>query len=136
MSYEIPLFDLTFLSSGDMSSNQFVAVQASTTNAVDGCTVVATRGGQAIGVYQNNSTQSEAGKVRVHGVTKMIAGDSSGMANAITVGAGVVASSKGYAVPSTANGQFLVGIALEGLSTGSTGIISVLLTPGALSTST
>lgn len=134
MSYEIPLFDVTLLSSGDMSSKQFTAVAASTTNAVDGCVATATRGGAVTGIYQNNSTTAEAGKVRVHGVSKVIAGDSSGMANAITVGGTVVASSKGYAVPSTGAGQHLIGIALEGLSTGSTGIISVLLTPGAIST--
>lgn len=135
MSWSQDLGSFSLLSSGDMSSNQYRAVKASTANAIDGAVVLAVRGaGPITGVWQDNSTQTEAGKVRYAGITKMQAGDSSAMANAITVGAGVVASSVGNAVPSTAAGQHLIGIALEGLSTGSTGIIAVQQTPGAIST--
>src|SRR3990167_4608544 len=133
MAYQVPGVIVSLLSSGDMSTHQYKAVQASTTNAVDGCIVTATRGGKVTGVYQNNSTSQEAGAVQLTGVSKVVAGDSSAMANAITAGLGVVASSVGAAVPSTAAGQFLIGIALEPLTTGSTGIIAVLLTPGAIS---
>ena len=133
MSYSIPGTMITLLSSGDMSTHQYKAVQASTTNAVDGCTVVATRGGKVTGVYQNNSTQAEAGSVMVDGVTKMIAGDSSAGA-AISVGDFVVASSVGAAVASTNTTLAVIGIALEGLAASSTGIISVLLRQGATST--
>ena len=97
-------------------------------------TLVAVRGAKMTGVYQHNSTAQEAGSVMVTGVTKMAAGDSSAMDNAITAGLRVVASSIGQAVPSTVAGQHVVGIALEPLTTGSTGIIAVLLTPGAIST--
>lgn len=134
MSYSMPGLLLTLLSSGDMSSNQYKAVQASTTNAVDGAVVTATRGGKVTGVYQNNSTQAEAGAVMASGVSKVLMGDSSAMANAIAVGDKVVASSVGQAVPSTGAGQHLIGIALEPAATGSTGMISVLLAIGAIST--
>ena len=135
MSYSQQGQIFSLLSSGDMSSNQYRAVKASTANDVEGCVLLAVRGaGPITGVFLDNSTQSEAGKVQYSGITKMQAGDSSAMANAIAVGAGVVASSVGNAVPSTAAGQHLIGIALEGLSTGSTGIIAVLQTPGAIST--
>ena len=116
MSYSIPGVVFTLLSSGDMSSAQHHAVQASTTNSVDGAIITATRGG------------------KVTGIAKVVAGDSSAMANGITAGLPVVASSVGRAVPSTAAGQWLIGIALEPLSTGSTGIIAVALAIGAIST--
>ena len=134
MAFEIPGFDFSLQSSGDMSSHQYKAVQASTTNVAGGATVVATRGGAVTGVLQENATQATPQRVRVTGVTKLQAGDSSAMENAITEGGKVVASSVGQAVPSTGAGQHLLGIALEGLSTGSTGIIPVLLTIGAIST--
>ena len=134
MSFSIPGVTYSRLSSGDMSSAQYHAVQASTTNDAEGCIITATRGGKVTGVYQNNSTASEAGQVMLTGITKVVAGDSSAMDNGITVGLPVVASSKGRAVPSTAAGQYLIGIALEPLSTGSTGIIAVALAIGAIST--
>lgn len=134
MASDIPLLDLTLLSSGDMSSNQYKAVQASTTNAVDGCIVVATRGAAITGVYQDNSTQSEAGRVRALGVTKIAAGDSSAMENGIKPGSWLQASSVGHAVPSTDTRNAPIGIALDALSTGSTGIIRMLVIPGATST--
>lgn len=134
MATENPGRTFTLLSSGDMSANQFKLVQASTTNAIDGAIVVATRGGAHVGVYQDNSTQSEAGRIMFTGITKMVAGDSSAMENAISPGDRVVASSVGAAVPSTGAGQHLAGVSLDPLTTGSTGIISVLLTVGAIST--
>lgn len=135
MAWENGLQDLgQFESSGDMSSYQYHAVVASTANGADQVTVVATRGGNVSGVWQHNSTQQTSGAMRVYGVTKMAAGDSSGMENAITVGSKVVASSAGQAVPSTEAGQHVIGIAYGTLSTGSTGIIPVMLTLGAIST--
>lgn len=134
MATENPGRTHTLLSSGDMSGNQFKAVQASTTNAVDGAIVVATRGAAPTGIYQDNSTQSEAGRVMFTGISKMQAGDSSAMENAIAPNDRVVASSAGAAVPSTGAGQHLLGISLDALSTGSTGVISVLLTIGSIST--
>lgn len=134
MAWENGLMDLgQIASSGDMTGNQYKAVALSTANGEMGAAVVATRGGPVHGVWQDNSTVATAGAIRVHGVSKILAGDSSGMENAITLGTKLVASSQGHAVPSTAAGQQLIGIAYGSLSTGSTGIIPVLLTLGAIS---
>lgn len=134
MAYEMRGLDLSLVSSGDMSSNQYKAVNASTTNVDDGGVLTATRGGALTGIFQDDSTAATHGAVRVSGVSKVCAGDSSAMETAITLGSRVVASSQGQAVPSTAAGQHMLGISLGYLSTGSTGIIPVLLTIGAIST--
>lgn len=134
MATENVLFDITLVSSGDMSLKQYRAVIASSANAAGGCTVVATRGGAVHGVYQDNSTTSVAGRVRVYGVSKVAAGDSSAMDTAITQGAFLCASSVGQAVPSSANTSHVFACALESLSTGSTGIIKAIVFPSRLST--
>ena len=135
MSFSIPGVVYTRHSSGDMSAHQYKAVVASTANGEEGCTVVATRGAKLTGIWGNNSTAQEAGPVQLTGIAKVAAGDSSGMDTAITQGSFVVCSSKGAAVPSTgAANQYFIGVALESLSTGSTGIIAVALTIGGLST--
>ena len=134
MANEIPGLTLTRKSTGDMSSYQYRAVAASTTVVADGCALVATRGGSVLGVFLHNSTAATFGAIQVSGVAKLQAGDSSAMANAITEGLFVVASSIGQAVPSTAAGQYAIGKALTPLGTGSTGIIDVLLTIGAITT--
>ena len=134
MAFEIPGTKYTRLSSGDMSAHQYKAVLDSTTNADEGTAVVATRGGRLSGIWQQNSTATEAGEVMLTGISKVAAGDSSGMDTAITQGSNVVCSSKGAAVPSTGAGQYLIGQAKESLSTGSTGIIAVALAIGAIST--
>lgn len=133
MATENPGQTLTLLSSGDMSSHQFTAVQASTTNAIDGCTIFTARGAAPTGVYQDNSTTAEGGRVMFTGITKMAAGDSSAMETAIAPNTRVIASSVGAAVPSTgATAQHFIGISLDALSTGSTGVISVMLTIGSM----
>lgn len=131
MSNDMTLFDITLGSSGDETSNQYKAVIASSAVAAGGLAVVAARGGRFTGVLQDKSTAADtASRVRVAGITKMIAGDSSGMETAITEGLPVIASSVGHAVPSTAATDAKIGTALEPLATGSTGIISVLLGVG------
>lgn len=135
MAWENGLMTLGQLeSSGDMSSNQYKAVQFSTTNGDNGAIVTAARGGAVHGIWQGNSTTATALGVMVLGVSKVVAGDSSAMENAISYGTRLVASSQGAAVPSTGAGQHLIGISLGTLSTGSTGIIPALLTIGAIST--
>lgn len=134
MAHEHGILDWSLKSSGDMSSNQYRAVQFSTTNAEDGAVLVAARGARVDGVWQDNSTETTFGKVRLLGVSKVAAGDSSAMENAISLGTSLIASSNGHAVPSTAANLPLIGKSLGTLSTGSTGVISVFLTPGARST--
>ena len=128
MTTDLRLFDITLNSSGDESSNQYKGVIASSAVAAGGLAVVATHGGKFIGVLQDKSTASGiASLVRVAGITKMQAGASSGHEIEITEGLLLVCSSKGDGVPSTSAGEAIVGMALEQLSTGSTGIIKVLL---------
>ena len=128
MTTDLRLFDITLNSSGDESSNQYKAVNASSAVAAGGLAVVATHGGTLIGVLQDKSTASGiASLVRVAGITKMQAGASSGHEIEITEGLLLVCSSNGDGVPSSEAGEAIVGMALEQLSTGSTGIIKVLL---------
>lgn len=135
MSFEIPGIDLSLQSSGGRSGDQYKAVFATSSAGSSGYAVVAAIGNKLIGVLQENSTEITPQRVRVSGVSKVAAGDSSGMETAITQGLAVVASSKGQAVPISSQGQSLIGYALESLSTGSTGIIAVLLAVGAKSSS-
>lgn len=135
MAWENQLLVLGQLeSSGDVSDDQYKAVQFSTTNGDNGMILTATRGGTVDGVLQGNSTTATSLGVMVYGVSKVVAGDSSAMENAISFGTRLVASSQGHAVPSTGAGQHLIGISLGTLSTGSTGIIPVLLAIGSIST--
>lgn len=131
---DINVLDITLRSSGDMSDAQYKAVAASTTNDAFGCTLVAVRGGRAVGVFQDNSSVEAPGRVRVAGVSRMQAGDSSGMETAITLGTLLSVSSQGCAVPSTDTRNSHIGVSLGTLSTGSTGIIDVLLNISATST--
>jgi len=131
---EIPGLKYTLKSSGDMSADQYTAVVASSANVAGGCTIVAAIGAKVSGVWTGDSTAAEQGAVQHSGVAKLQAGGSSGMDTAITEGTIVVASSVGYAVPSSGAGQHQIGQALDPLSTGSTGIIRVLLNIGAITT--
>ena len=129
MTTDPRLFDITFDASGDNTDNQYKGVFAtSSVNASGEVAVVATHGGTFIGVLQDKSTASGiASLVRVAGITKMQAGASSGMEIEITEGLPLGCSSKGDAVPSSSTGNAVIGMALEQLTTGSTGIIKVLL---------
>lgn len=131
MTTDLRLFDITLNASGDNTSNQFKAVVASSATVAGGSSVVSARGGRFTGVLQDKSTAAGiASSIRVLGITKMAAGDSSAMETAITEGLPVMCSSVGQAVPSTAATDAKIGTALESLTTGSTGIIKVLLGVG------
>jgi len=135
MAYEIPLLIDSKRSTGDMSSYQYRAVALSTAAGYDdGVALVAARGAAVHGVWLDNSTASDHGRLMLEGVAKLAAGDSSGTETAISPGDIVVASSVGQAVASTAADLHAIGIAQEALSTGSTGWIAVHLTIGALTT--
>jgi len=132
MAYEQPLFDITGYSSGDMSSNQYKLVLASTTNAADGVVLgPSSAGGKITGVWQGDSTASEYGKVRVLGVSKVQV--STGSA-AITRGSHLTGSTAAHGTvmvsTSTTGSQFIVGQALAAHASGSSGVIPVLLMPG------
>ena len=131
MANDLMLFDISLDATGDNTSNQYKAVIATSSDVSGEMAVVAARGGRFTGVLQDKSTAAGiSSRVRVAGITKMLAGDSSAMENAITEGSPVMVSSVGQAVPSTAATDAKIGTSLDPLATGSTGIIRVLLGVG------
>lgn len=120
MAYEIGGFEVgTLVAAADLSTKQhfFVKVDSNGKVALAGANEL------AIGVLQNDPKTDEAATVRVHGITKVVAG---------------AAISKGDRVGSDANGKarggvivgLTLGIALEAASA-DLDVIAVLLTnPG------
>jgi hypothetical protein len=131
MAYEEALRCLTLLSSGSHASDQYKIMAASTANGGE-FTLQTTKGGLAVGVLQDNSTAACGCKIGFAGVTKVAAGNSTGAA--ISVGATLIASTLGVAVPSTGTNDFVVCQALEALSSGSTGVIAAQFVMSYLST--
>lgn len=135
---------ITLDSSGDLSSSQYFLTTMSTASADTAgpqtfgrTSIVATRGAFVLGSIQDNSTATGfSTKVAVLGVSKVAAGDTSAMENAITFGTPLISSSVGRAVPSTANiGDYVFGRSLAVLATGATATITVLLTHQGMSSS-
>ena len=127
MAFDGPGFDFTLPANADLSTEQYHLVDFTT----DGKLRVATaRGQRCHGVVQDKSTASgNASKFRFGGMSKVAAGDSSAMDNAIVFGTPLISSSVGQAVPTTDGlGDFIIGFAFGNLSTGSTGIIPAMLT--------
>ena len=124
--------DISLNSSGDMSSFQYRCVVASTTNKNQGCILNVLKGTKITGVYQDNSTAAEFGKVRVLGISKIQAGSSSGseVSGGILEGAKIMCSTVGQAIEAAGNSSEKgIGIALESMATDSTGIIAALIIP-------
>ena len=121
-----PGFDWTLPASGDLSSDQYKLMDASTAGQLR---VATARGQRVEGVGLSKSTAAGIShKYRFFGITKVAAGDSSAMENAIQFGTPLISSSKGQAVPSTDNiGDFVIGHALEDLSSDSTGTITAMI---------
>lgn len=134
MAYEAILQNVTLESDTDLSASQYRLMSVTTAGRV---LRVATRGAAAIGVLQEKTTETgQSQKIAVYGVSKVAAGDSSGMENAINYGTPLIASSVGRAVPTTLNiGDRVIGLALGSLSTGATGIIPMLITHQGMSSS-
>ena len=121
MAYEIPLFDITRKSSGDMSSHQYKLVTFSTTNDAEGCILgPATAGGRSHGVWQGDSTAAEVAISTASGTIV----NGSPLTGSTTTGLGYV-----QLATSTGGTQQIVGVALEAIANGSTGVISALLMP-------
>lgn len=135
-----PVLEISLLSSGGSTTDQYKAVFATSSASAGGYAVVGTRGKRATGVLQENSTEATRQRVMVLGVTKVAAGDSSSAPVAIAEGALVLASSKGQAVASTstgdASGDWALGYALDALAAASTGIIRMMVFPFPLTSST
>lgn len=110
--------DWTFIADGDLSAAQFTAVKLSGDLKVAAATADTH---VAIGILQDKPTDGKAGLVRLHGISKAVAGG--------TVAAGdmLVATTGGKLVASTTGGKRVVGRALTGGSDGD--IITVLVQP-------
>lgn len=134
MATQVTGLQATLLSSGRAATDQFKTIHASSSVADGGFGVVAVRGSKLTGILQDNTTEAVSMNYMWTGIAKVAAGDSSAMPSAITQGLPVVASSAGQAVPSTGAGQHLIGHALDSLAVGSTGVISVQLAIGAITT--
>ena len=136
MAFEKLTLTDSLLSSGGSTGDLYKIVVATSSNQSGGYAVVAVRGAQWTGILQGNSTEQVAQTIGYTGISRVAAGASSGMDTAITEGSIVISSTVGQVVPATSAGvAFPVGYALETLTTGSTGVIAVLLTPGARTTS-
>lgn len=129
MASSIPGLTVSAKSSGDMSSNQYNLVRFSTTNSAKGCILApSSAGGFAHGVWLQNSTAAEYGPVQVSGVAKVQVSSAS---NAISEGSWLTGSTAatGSVVASTSTGGTFhsIGYALEAVSSGSTGLVTVML---------
>ena len=132
MAYDVPGLTITAKSSGDMSSGQYHLVNLSTTNSADGCILgPSSAGGFVVGVWLGNSTAAEHGAIQVSGVAKVQLSTSH---NAISYGQFLCGSTItiGRAITSTSTGatQYTIGRALATVTSGSSGIIPVLLERG------
>ena len=125
MSYEIPLFSLTFIADEDMSGMQYRFVEFNATGKVEGVT---DDGDRVIGVYQDNdaSADGDAMRVMILGVSKVECGGTVTVADQVQAEGDATPANAGRALLA-ASSDFSAGIAL---ATGGTGdIIPVLLIP-------
>lgn len=118
MSWGQQLDTVTFPASGDLSGSQYCIGQLTTagqlkvgTTMERGLTVVMT------GVLQDKTTgATQSATIALRGISKVVAGDSSGAPTAITYGLPVVCSSNGHAVGSSAVALHIAGFALANLA--------------------
>lgn len=139
MPFEIPVLDLPHLSAAaDLSAKQFFIVKRTGVDAIN----VAGAGEQCYGVLQDNPVLNDEGRVRVYGVTKVVAGgviaegdpiasDAAGKAKAAVKGSTNTADAGVAADPVV--GSYVLGIALESAAADGD-VISMLITHAGLLT--
>lgn len=115
MAYDIPILDVTFPASGDLSGSQYRCASLSTALQVQ---VMTSFLDTFLGVIQDKTTAAGlSAKVRVAGITKVVAGGTSGLEMAI-LGGHTLVSTGGAVIPSSSGaGNRIVGQALANLST-------------------
>jgi hypothetical protein len=123
MAYtESPLF-LTLPSSGTLATHQYKLVDVSTAGQTE---VVITDVAPGIGINHGNTTGTGIGvPVQFAGVSPLYCGNST--TAAINPGDLLTASTGGMAIPAAGTSVFIIGEALESLTSGSSGIIAVKL---------
>lgn len=127
MAWEFPILvlgDRTATANYSSATSQFIVVK-STSNTT--FTKQTTKGGAVLGVLQDTPSSGQAGAIMHYGVSKVRCLTTSH--TAIAVMAKLCASTKGGVIPSTGGvSQYVLGRALEALSSNSTGIITMLIT--------
>lgn len=106
MSFEIPGFTFTLVSSADYTSDQYTAVKVDTSGQAVQCN----NAEDCIGVLQNKPNTGQAATVMVNGVTIMEIGT-----GGLTAGDSVGLDDEGAAVTAAAS-DAVIGIALETVS--------------------
>ncbi len=105
MSYEEALKTISIEASGDLSSDQYKFMEVDANGQI---ALVGTLGGESIGVLQDKPAAIDrVGSVGIDGVTKVIA------SAAIAAGADIVSTALGLAVTHSADGQIIMGTAME-----------------------
>jgi hypothetical protein len=106
----------------------------STANTADGCVLTTDVNQQVSGIWQNNSTRAENGKLVIGGVTKAYISGGTAIAPMTRLAASTTAGH--LQTHSLDNGNIACALALEALSTSSTGVITVFMAPNVGSSST
>lgn len=118
------IFDDTKVASADLSTKQYYAVKLHTTEGQMALGAAVTD--EVLGILQDKPKSGEAGRVRVHGISKAI---SKGDGTAIAIGDHLNTDASGKLVKAHTADRPNCAIALEA-STVDGKVISVLLTPG------
>ncbi|MFW6202594.1 MAG: hypothetical protein ACOC8B_08445 [Gemmatimonadota bacterium] len=123
MAYSEALKSISVEADADLSAKQYYAVQLST----DGQAAVQTsEGGFALGILQDDPENAgEAAEVGIAGVSKA---HCNGASDAIAAGDALQVSTAGTLIKAAGAGDYVLARSMEAVSTGSTGIRSVLIT--------
>ena len=119
MAYEMDTLDVSFIASGSLAALQYTFVEMSADN-----TVQAYSSGPAIGVLQNKPTDGQTARVRVLGVTRLVASDNE------TYGSKIGATTGGQGVMVTSDKDKYYGVCISGNATHATAETSTVLLTG------
>lgn len=119
MAYEMDTLDITFTAGEDLSALQYTYVYISADNTVKSATAATAK---LVGVLQNKPISGAAARVRVFGVSRVVAVDTS-----LTYGSYVTASTGGKGIASTTAKDIFNGIVISG-ATAANEVASVMLT--------
>lgn len=121
MSYEIDTLDISLKAAGSLSGYQYCFVKLTADNTVDICG----DGEQALGILQNKpSAAGQAARVRVMGVSRIVAGET--LAYGDKVGSGAL----GVGAVETSDKAYYNGIVVEGSGTFSATEVGTVLLVG------
>lgn len=126
MAYELSYTRLgTLIASSDYNdaADQFCVVTSTNGTSFKKQT---SNGGFVLGVLQDRPSSGSAGEIAIHGVCKVRVNNATH--SAIAAGAKLCASTSAGVINSTAVGKYVLGRALESLTTNAVGIITMFIT--------